>query len=91
MGGFISYVENLVIYGWSIEIPLICRPSNMEIGLCWSKKGNNYNWTYDLTDHLMVVLETIIALAFMTYIVNLDGYELHMGDEKLLNTFIHEC
>ena len=39
----------------------------------------------------MVVLETIIALAFMTYIVNLDGYELHMGDEKLLNTFIHEC
>ena len=30
----------------------------------------------------MVDIETIIALAFMTYIVNLNAYELHPGDEK---------
>ena len=49
-------------------------------------------WTYNLTDHLMIDLEKIITLAFMTYIVDLDAYELHPGDEKgLPTTFINEC
>jgi hypothetical protein len=39
----------------------------------------------------MVYLETIIALASMSYIVNLDAYELHPGDEKVCNDFINEC
>ena len=34
---------------------------------------------YNLTDHLMVILTTIIALASMTYVVHLDAYELHPG------------
>ena len=67
------------------------RPSNMEINLCWYKKGTNNKWSYDLTDHLMVDLETIIALASMTYVVDLDAYELHRGDEKVFNDFINEC
>ena len=33
----------------------------------------------------MIELETIIALAFMTYIVDLDAYELHPGDEVFKN------
>ena len=32
--------------------------------------------------------ETISALAFMTYIVNLDAYELYTWDEKVFNGFI---
>ena len=48
-------------------------PSNMKIGLCWYSKG---------TDHSMVVLETIIALASTTYIVDLDAYELQSGGWK---------
>jgi hypothetical protein len=38
------------------------------IGLCWYEKGTNNKWTYDLIDHLMINLETIIlvALACMT-------------------------
>ena len=51
-----------------------------------NKKGTNNKWTYDLTNHLMVDLETIIALASMTYIVDLDAYELHLGDEKSSRT-----
>ena len=35
-------------------------------------------------DHLMKALGPIIALASMRYIVNLDAYELHPGDEKCL-------
>ena len=27
----------------------------------------------------------------MTYIVDLDAYELHLGDENCLNNFINEC
>ena len=34
---------------------------------------------YNLTDHLMVILTTIIALASMKYVVDLDAYELHPG------------
>ena len=41
-------------------------------------------------NHLMVDLETIMALAFMTRIVDLDAYELHPRDEKTFNNFINE-
>ena len=46
-------------------IGLMDRPSNMDIGLCWYQKGTNNKWTYNLTIHLMIDLETIIALAYI--------------------------
>ena len=49
-------------------IDLMDRSSNVKIGLCWYQKGANNKWTYDLTDHLMLDLEIIIALATMTCI-----------------------
>ena len=49
----------------------------MEIGLCWYQNKNGSMWTYDLTDHLMLGLKTIIALAIMTHIVEKNLYELH--------------
>ena len=36
----------------------------------------------------MVDLETIIASASMTYIINLDAYECHWGMEKSLVTLL---
>ena len=39
----------------------------------------------------MVDLETIIALASMTYIAYLDAYELHPRDDKIFNNFINGC
>ena len=36
-------------------------------------------------------LETVIALASMTYIIELNAYELHRGDEKVFNNFMNEC
>ena len=66
-------------------IKLIDHPSNMEIGLCFYKKGANNKWVSDLMDHSMVDSYTIITLASMTYIVDLDTYVLHMGDEKVFN------
>ena len=65
--------------------------SSMEIGLCWYKRGTNNKWTYNLTSHLMLDLETIIALASMTYIIDLDGYELHPRDENFFDNYINEC
>jgi len=47
-------------------------------GLCWYQRGTNKKWTYDVT-HLLEDLETIFILASMTYIVDLDAYELHLG------------
>ena len=71
-------------------IDLIDCPSNMEIGLCWYQKGTTKKGTYDLTDHLMVDVETLTALASMTYIIDLDANELHMGDEKVFNDIIND-
>ena len=58
-------------------IDFLDRPSNMKIGSCWYQNKNESMWTYDLKDHLMVELQTIIALNKMTYIVETSLYELH--------------
>ena len=72
-------------------VDLMDLPSNMKIGLCWYRKGIDNKWTYNLPVHLMAYLETIIAIASMTCIIELHAYELHLGDEKLLNEVINEC
>ena len=77
--------------GYRDPINLMDHPSNMEIDLCWYQKRTNNKWTYDLMDYLMVDLLTIISLASMTYIVDLDAYELHPRNEIVFNNFINEC
>ena len=39
----------------------------------------------------MLDLETMIAIAYMTYIIDLEFDELHLGDEKIFNGFISKC
>jgi hypothetical protein len=51
-------------------------------------KTARLKWSYDLTDHIMVELDTIIALANLTYDAETDTYELHPSDEKVFNNFI---
>ena len=63
----------------------------MDIGLCWYKKETNNKSTYDLMDHLTIDLEIIIALTSITYMVDLDAYELHPGGEKVFHDLINEC
>lgn len=47
-------------------------------------------WTYDPIDHLMVELNTIIALAIMIYNVGTNLHELHSMDERVSNDFIND-
>ena len=65
-------------------IDLLDLLSYMEIGLCWYQNNNESIWTYDLTDHVMVELEIIIALATMTYIVKTNSYGLYQWLNKCL-------
>lgn len=52
----------------------------------------SYNkWPYDPMDDLIIDLETIIALASMANIVDLDTYESYPGDEKICSNFDNEC
>jgi hypothetical protein len=62
----------------------------MEIGLCWYQNKNKSLWTYDLTNHLMVGLKTIIALSTLTYIVESNLDELHLMNEHVFNDFIDQ-
>jgi hypothetical protein len=36
--------------------------SNIEIGLCWHQEGTNEKWIYDITNNLMIDLETITSI-----------------------------
>lgn len=63
-------------------VPLDFMASIFHIGVCLYRK-----WTNNL---LMVDLNLRIALVYVTYIANLDAYELHLGDEKVFNDFIDE-
>ena len=47
-------------------------------------------WTYALTNHLMVELETFIALGTMTHIAKTNLYEIYPMDERVLNDFIND-
>ena len=39
----------------------------------------------------MVDLKTILVSASMTYVLDLDAYKLHLGDEQIFNDFSNEC
>ena len=69
-------------------IDLMDCPSTMEIGSCWYQKGANNKWTYGLADHLMVDFIIIIALASITYLVDLNVYELLQGIRKSSTTLL---
>ena len=71
-------------------IDLLDRPSNMEIVLYWFQIKNGSMWTYDMTDHVMVELDIIIALATMNSIIETNLYELHPMDERVFNHFIND-
>ena len=72
-------------------IDLMCHPPNMEIDLCWYVKGTNNKWSHNLTDQLVVNLKTMIVIPFMTYIVDLNAFELHPEDEKVFINLINRC
>ena len=75
-------------------IGLLDQPSNMEIGLCWYENKNGSMSTYDLTDHIMVELETIIALTTMTYIAKklkyIYIYKTHINGWTSVQYFIKD-
>ena len=51
---------------------LVGPPNNVEVGLCWYQKSPELKWSYDLTYHIMVELDVVIALANLTYDVETD-------------------
>ena len=65
-------------------IDLLDRPSHVEVGLCWCQKDHGSLWTSDLTYHVMVYLQTIIALATINVVLGNHLCELHPTDEKCL-------
>jgi hypothetical protein len=48
------------------------------------QKFAGLKWSYDVTYHIMVELDTVIALANLTYDAMTNTYKLHPSDEKSL-------
>ena len=72
------------------QVDLLDQPSHLEIELCWYQKDHESLWTYDLSNHIMVDLEIIIALAMVTFVVEKNVYELHSTNEEVFNDFIND-
>ena len=90
VGSFIRCVENLVFVGRPIGIqsPWWTVHRTWRLAYVDIKKANN-KCTYDLITHVLKnflwsywSFETRVAL---TYTIDFDSYELHLGDEKVLN------
>ena len=62
----------------------------MEIGLCWYQNDHELLWTINLTDLIMGDLETLIALATITFVVEQNLCEWHATHEKMFNDFIND-
>ena len=69
-------------------VDLLDRPNNVEVGLYWYQKSAELKWSYDLTNHTMVELDTVIVLANLRYDAKANTYKLHPSDEKVFNDFI---
>ena len=84
MGGFVGCVENLVVVGWNVGMQMIRYTAHQICRLPYFgiKKEPLTSVHTILLIYLMVDLRTIIALACMTYIANLDAYKYHWGDKK---------
>jgi hypothetical protein len=52
-------------------------------------KENESMWTYDMTIHLTVELDAVIALAIMIYIIKTNLYKLHIMNER--GQLFHQC
>lgn len=64
-------------------IALLDSPNNIEVYLTWYQNSTCLKSTSNLTYHLMVDYDTIIALANLTY-TETDTYKLHPSEEKVL-------
>ena len=71
-------------------IDLLDQPPNLKIGLYHYQIKNESMWTHDLTNCLMIKLETIIALTIVTYVVEANLHELHPMDERVFDGCIDD-
>ena len=73
------------------SIDLLHWSSNMEIELYWYQNKYVSVWTYDLIDHLMVEVGTIIAFGYNDlYYYRKKLYELHPMDKHVSNNIIND-
>lgn len=70
---------------------LFDRPLGVEVQLGWYQKAKGTRcFTYDLTDLEMINIESVIALANLTYVCNRNKYELDENDWKVFTEFVKD-
>lgn len=70
---------------------LLDRPPNVEIHLAWYQKTKGSRcYTYDLVDNQSVSLESIIALANLSYDPISKKYQLDPNDYKIFNDYVKD-
>ena len=58
--------------------------------MCCYQKDHGSLWTDDLTNHIMVDLETNIALATIAFVVEKNLDKVHPTNERVFNDFIDD-
>lgn len=66
---------------------LLAWSSHVEIGLCWYQKDQVSMWTYDITNHVMIDLDIVIALVIITFMEVINFYELSSNGRNSVQRF----
>jgi hypothetical protein len=77
------------VFDYHNDIDLLDRPEGVELQFCWYNKIKGQRlYKYDLTDHLFVQLESVIAMANLSYNNRNDTYKLEERDYKVFSDFV---
>ena len=77
------------VFDYHNDIDLLDRLEGIELQLCWySRMKGQRVYKYDLTDHAFVQLESVIAIANLSYNAKNDTYKLEESDYKVFSDFV---
>ena len=77
------------MFDYHNDIDLLDRPDGVELQFCWYNKiKGKCLYKYDLTDHLFVQLESVIATTNLSYNNKNDTYKLEESDHKIFSDFV---
>ena len=76
------------VFDYHNDIDLLDRPEGVELQFCWYNKiKGKCLYKYDLTDHIFVQFEYVIAMSHLSYNMN-DTYKLEESDHKIFSDFV---
>ena len=77
------------MFDYHNDIDLLDRPEGVELQFCWYNKiKGKCMYKYDLTNNILVQLESIIEMVNLSYNKRNDTYKLEESDHNFFSDFV---